>query len=86
MPTDEFLLILKTCFLNVGLNPVERSPIRLEVFVQGDHLVGEVFFINNNIDGLMYTSCTEYGDLFEGICEGVRIGFKEGLRWQISQG
>ena len=86
MPTDEFLLILKTCFLNVGLNPVERSPIRLEVLVNDDHLVGEVFFINNNIDGLVYTSCTEYGDLFEGICEGVRTGFKEGLKWQISQG
>lgn len=86
MPTDEFLLILKTCFLNVGLNPVERSPIRLEVFVQGDRLVGEVFFIDNNIDGMMYTSCNEYGDLFEGICEGVRTGFKEGVKWQSNRG
>lgn len=33
MPTDEFLLIIKKCFLNIGLNPVERSPVRVEVFV-----------------------------------------------------
>lgn len=85
MPTDEFLLILKKCFLNVGLNPVERSPIRLEVLVNGDHRVGEVFFINNNIDGMVYISSDGYEDLFKGICEGVRTGFKEGLKWQTDQ-
>ena len=84
MPTDEFLLILKKCFLNVGLNPVERSPIRIEVFAQGDHRVGEVYFINDTIDGIVYTSCTEYGDLFEGICEGVRTGFKEGVKANVA--
>ena len=86
MPTDEFILILKKCFLNVGLNPVERSPIRLEVLVNDDHRVGEVFFINNTIDGMVYISSDGYEDLFEGICEGVRTGFKEGMKWQISQG
>ena len=87
MPTNEFLLIIKKCFLNVGLNPVERSPIRLEVFVNDSRSIGEVFFsINNTIDGMVFTSCTEYGDLFEGICEGVRTGFKEGLKWRTNQG
>lgn len=86
MPTDEFLLILKKCFLNIGLNPVERSPIRLEVLVDDNHRVGEVFFINNTIDGMVYISSDGYEDLFEGICEGVRTGFKEGVKWQTSQG
>lgn len=85
MPTDEFILILKKCFLNVGLNPVERSPIRLEVLTNDDRSVGEVYSINNTIDGIVFTSCTEYGDLFEGVCEGVRTGFKEGLKWQMNQ-
>lgn len=86
MPTDEFLLILKKCFLNVGLSPVERSPIRLEVLANDSHRVGEVFFINNTIDGMVYISSDGYEDLFEGVCEGVRTGFKEGLKWQTNQG
>jgi hypothetical protein len=75
MSTDEFILILKTCFLNVGLNPVVRSPIRVEVLAKG-RSVGEVFTINDTVDGFVYTSCDEYADLFEGICEGVRTGWK----------
>lgn len=76
MSTDEFILILKICFLNVGLNPVVRSPTRLEILADGDRRVGEVFNVNNTVDGVVYTSCTEYGDLFEGICEGARTGWK----------
>lgn len=76
MLTDELVFILKTCFLSVGLNPVVRSPIRLEVLAYGDHRVGEVFFINESIDGMVFTSCTEYADLFEGITIGVRVGWK----------
>lgn len=75
MSTDEFILILKECFLNVGLNPVVRSPIRLEVLVN-NHRVGEVYLINDSIDGIVFTSCSEYVDLFNGICEGVRTGWK----------
>ena len=75
MSTDEFILILKICFLNVGLNPVVRSPIRVEVLID-DHRVGEVYIINDTVDGIVYTSCDEYADLFKGICEGVRTGWK----------
>lgn len=76
MPTDEFILILKTCFLSVGLNPVVRSPIRVEVLADGDHRVGEVYLINDTIDGIVFTSDSEYGDLFEGVITGLRAGWK----------
>lgn len=76
MSTDEFILILKTCFLNVGLNPVVRSPIRIEVLADDNHRVGEVVIINDSIDGVIYTSCSECGGVFKGICEGFRIGWK----------
>lgn len=38
--------------------------------------VGEIYFINDIIDGMVFTSCSEYADLFNGICEGLRIGWK----------
>lgn len=75
MSTDELILILKTCFLNVGLNPVVRSPVRLEVLVN-DHRVGEVYLVDDTVDGIVFTSCSDYEDLFNGICEGFRTGWK----------
>lgn len=35
MSIEEFILALKICFLNVGLNPVVMSPIRLAVLFRG---------------------------------------------------
>lgn len=76
MPTEELILILKMCFSTVGLNPVVRSPIRLEVLGYGDRSVGEVYLINDTIDGLVFISDSEYRDLFEGVITGLRAGWK----------
>lgn len=76
MPTKEFILILKMCFSTVGLNPVVRSPIRLEVLEARGRRVGEVYLINDTIDGLVFISDNEYGDLFEGVITGLRAGWK----------
>ena len=76
MSTEEFILVLKTCLLNDGLTTVVRSHIRLVVLLK-DYRVVEVYLINDSIDGVVFTSCSEYEDLFRGICEGFRIDWKE---------
>jgi len=87
MNSELFIDILVKCFEFVGLTPVKRSPIRLEVLdAYGNVRVGEVFFINDTLNGLVFIPCSEYGDLFEGLTNGMRIGFKEGLKWQMNQG
>mgnify|MGYP003082767121 CR=1 FL=1 len=87
MNSELFIDILVKCFEFVGLTPVKRSPIRLEVLdAYGNTRVGEVYFINDTLNGLISIPCSEYGDLFEGLTNGMRIGFKEGLEWQINQG
>lgn len=86
MNSEVFIDILAKCFEFVGLTPVKRSPIRLEVLDSyGNMRIGEVFFINDTLDGMVSTPCSEYGDLFEGLTNGMRIGFKEGLKCQTNQ-
>lgn len=87
MSSDLFIDILVKCFERVGLICVKRSPIRLEVLApQSDILVGEVFFIRDDLDASVFIANDEYEDLFEGIVNGMRIGFKEGVKWQTNQG
>ena len=86
MNSDLFIDILVKCFEFVGLTPIKRSPIRLEVFDSyGNMRIGEVYFINDTLDGMVYIPCSGYGDLFEGLTNGMRIGFMEGLKWQMNQ-
>lgn len=47
MNSELFIDILVECFEFVGLTPVKRSPIRLEVLdAYGNARVGEVFFLS----------------------------------------
>lgn len=76
MSREEIIKALRICFLNVGMKPVMRSPVRLEVYSTYDQYVGELYFISDGIDGLIFTSNSDYGDLFEGITNGFRVGWK----------
>lgn len=87
MASEVFIDTLVKCFEFVGLTPVKRSPIRLEVLDScGNTRVGEVYFINDTLNGLVYIPCSEYEDLFYWLTNGMRIGFKEGMEWQMNQG
>lgn len=76
MSRETVIKALRICFLNVGMKPIMRSPVRLEVYSDHNQHVGELFFISDGIDGLIFTSNSEYGDLFEGITNGLRVGWK----------
>lgn len=87
MNSELFIDILVKCFEFVGLTPVKRSPIRLEVLDAYENVrVGEVYFIDDTLNGLVCIPCSEYEDLFEGLTNGMQIGFKEGVKWQINRG
>lgn len=78
MSREEIITVLNMLFNTVGLTPVKRSPVRLEVFDDHKHRVGELFFIQDSLDGLVYIAHDEYGDLFEGLTNGLRIGWMVG--------
>ena len=86
MDSEVFIDTLVKCFEFVGLTAVKRSPIRVEVIDSyGDMRIGEVYFINDTLDGMISVPCSEYGDLFEGLTNGMRFGFKEGLKCRTNQ-
>ena len=78
MSREEIISVLNMLFNIVGLTAVKLSPVRLEVFDNHKHRVGELFFIEDSLDGLVYIAHDEYGDLFEGLTNGLRIGWKVG--------
>ena len=76
MSREEIIRALRICLLNAGLKHVMRSPVRLEVYGYRNTYIGEVFFVSDGIDGMIFTANGEYGDLFEGITNGLRVGWK----------